>query len=266
MTREKGKTMKASAVLFSLLVASQVAPGLIHSVSAQTVGDVTVQSDDYVDSMQLKFAYRHAVAKAKLSMPAYSYDEVTDRIETLRDGNQLKSSKTAGYARDGSGRMRIATATLRGAERIVYVDPAAGTAYMVRPERKDVLRMRGGDLAEQPRTAADPEPLPDYYKAAVHTQLGVKEVAGIQARGMSSVTTIPAGTVGNDKDLVDTSESWYARDLGEFVYRHRVSARYGELTMHVENLKVGDVPAVVFAVPDGYQVRDVVVAKTLAQQ
>ena len=129
--------MKVSTMLFSLLLASQALPLTVQSVAAQTLDDIMAQNDDRNDAMQLKFGYRRAEAKVAMKAPAYSYDEVTERIQTLRDGNQVKTSTTSSYVRDQAGHMRIATTSLRGAERIVFADPATQTAYMVRPDRTD---------------------------------------------------------------------------------------------------------------------------------
>ena len=43
--------------------------------------------------------------------------------------------------------------------------------------------------------------------------LGTKNIEGIQATGTRTTDTIPAGAIGNDKDIVITHETWYAPDL-----------------------------------------------------
>jgi hypothetical protein len=247
--------MKVSAILFSLLVAGQVLPA-----AAQTAGmthaemaDVTrANLADQFGPERLRAEYHFAVARPKLlaGKPlAYTYDFVTDTNIALAGGNAIKSQSKVSYAYDKEGRSRTVS-TLPGLERIIIADPTQQAVYLVCPERKEILRMTGAALGSPavPQAPSEPPAKPN---------LGEKTIAGVKAVGDRSVVTIPAGAQGNDKPLVHTSETWYSPDLAALVYSHMTMPEFGDIVMHVENLKFGDVPASTFALPEGYAIRDI---------
>jgi hypothetical protein len=51
--------------------------------------------------------------------------------------------------------------------------------------------------------------LPDIQKE----DLGVESIAGVDVRHYRETQTIPAGEIGNERDLAMSSEFWYAKDL-----------------------------------------------------
>lgn len=266
--------MKVSIMLFSLLVACQVLPVALRSAAAQSADQVSADVTDLTraaiadlfDPESLRVAYNFAVIRPKAlgNRPlAYTYDVVTDTAMVLAGGNALKSQVKASYAYDKDGRSRTVSSAA-GLERIVIADPTTQTVYLVCPERKEVLRMRGAALASPPGTAPAWH-VSDADKSDIRTELGEKEIAGVKASGTRSEVAIPAGTRGNDKALVQTSETWYSPDLATVVYSHISSPDFGDVLIHVENLKFGDVPASTFALPEGYSVRDIALAKNDAK-
>lgn len=255
--------MKASNILFGLFLAAQALPSMAQSTAPQTVGERTAESDDHYEPLILQLRYKTALTKLQRKLPAFSYDEVQDRTRFLANGDQVKTQTTATYVRDQQGRMRITYQNPAGAQRIAIVDPGAQVAYLVRPDRKDILRLTGDALERAPYTSKPV--VRDERIKNVHTDLGVKVIAGVNATGAAIETTKPAGVDGNEKDLVETSEMWMSRELGEVIYMRITTPQY-ESIRHVENVKFVDAPAADFAIPDGYAIRDVVIEKTVAQQ
>jgi len=266
--------MKVSPMLFSLLVACQVLPVAMLSAAAQSEMMTKVDVDDvqrahFADQFgpeRLRTEYNGAVARVRQlagKWQAHTYDFVVDTNMALAGGNVIKTQSKTSYAYDQDGRMRNVSSTA-GLERIVIADPTTQTVYLVCPERKEVLRMAGAALASPPG-AAPASQIPDADKSGTSTNLGEKTIAGVKATGTKVERTIPAGAQGNDKPLVHTSETWFSIDLATLMYSHLHMPEFGEIVMHVENLKFGDVPASTFALPEGYAIHDIAPAKNAAK-
>lgn len=253
--------MKVFSMLFSLAIACQALPITMHAAAAQAgdgtnaIGaEMTRAAMEQFGPVRLRNEYNYAVSRLKShdgTPRAYTYDVVTDTTMGLAGGNAIKSEVKESRAFDKTGRSRTAW-TQAGVERIAIVDPATQTAYLVCPERKEILRMKSPAPAVPPATQT-----PDPASSVTSTNLGEKEIGGIKAFGSKSEITIPAGAQGNDKPLVHTTETWFSTDLATPVYMHLSMPEFGDIVTHVENLKFGDVPASTFALPEGYAIRDV---------
>lgn len=251
--------MKAATALLTLLLASQALPIAIQSVQAQTANAMSPQAEDRSDGTAMQLEYSIANRYAYASIPAYSAEEVTDKNRTLADGNQIKSQQTGMRYRDQNGRMRRDFKSYAGKDRIFIADPRARVAYLIRPDRQDVLRIKGAapqftpiiDLARTPTRA------PGWNKQ-VTTSLGLKDIDGLKAAGTLIESFYPAGAMGNEKDMVETRETWRSNQFPNYLYSRTVTPRDGETIVHLENLKFGDVPASLFAIPTDYTIRDLV--------
>jgi hypothetical protein len=84
--------------------------------------------------------------------------------------------------------------------------------------------------------------------------LGAKSIEGISATGTKTTTTIPAGTIGNDKDLVITRESWYSPDLKLMIQSTQTDPRFGETTYSLTNIQRSEPDPTLFQVPAGYTI------------
>jgi hypothetical protein len=269
----KGKTMKVSAMLFSLLIACQAMPVAMHAATAQpgampSVDMGEVQRAQFADQFgpeRLRTEYNNVVSRSSQFLgkrQAVTYDFVVDINMALAGGNSMKNQTRSSYAYDKDGRMRFVS-SIAGLERIIIVDPTTQAAYVVCPERKEVLRMTGAALVSPPDTAAPK--MPEADKSGTRTDLGDKTIAGVRAHGVRIEKTIPAGARGNDKPMVETVESWYSTDLAALVYSHTFTSELGDIVMQVENLKFGDVPASTFALPEAYAIRDIALARNEAK-
>jgi hypothetical protein len=85
--------------------------------------------------------------------------------------------------------------------------------------------------------------------------LGTKTVDGLAAQGSRSTMTIPAGTMGNDKDIVVTQETWYSPELEMVLASIHSDPRFGVTTYSVTNLQREEPDASLFQVPAGYTVQ-----------
>jgi hypothetical protein len=259
--------MKASTSLFVLLLASQVLPWASQCAHAQTAHPMTPQREDESDGQRMRIDYSIAYSNAYRKTPAYSAEEVTEKNKTLADGNQIKNRQSRMRYQDRDGRVRTDYKSYDGNERIFIADPKAKVAYLIRPDRKDILRIQGEP--SMPRLSADYARIPTRAPAwnkEVTTSLGLKDFTGVTAAGTLTETFYPAGADGNEKERVETKEIWSSHQFPGYLYSRTVTPRDGEIVIRLDKLKFGDVPASLFAIPADYPVRDLVPGATPAEQ
>ena len=96
---------------------------------------------------------------------------------------------------------------------------------------------------------------PDQAPPDVKSEsLGAKTIDGIPATGTKTTTTIPAGTIGNDKDLAITRETWYSSDLKLVIQSTQTDPRFGETTFSLTNIQRSEPDPALFQVPAGYTI------------
>lgn len=252
-----------------LLLAAQAAwfPGAaVHAQEVQPSQDggeplrsLNRQLDDANDARRLQMEYYFATSTAALKrtgVKPYSGQEVVDVKRPLHDGNEISTHEVLMRYRDSSGRTRYDVS--RGQERkaTIIIDPARQVAYMIRPDRADILRVSGPATRAQ-LTSTVPVAPESPYKRQVSTQLGVKEMAGVPVSGLLWESTVPAGEKGNTQEIHVTHETWRSRELGISIYSRQSDPRWGERTVYYENLTLAEPAEEVFALPDGYTVRDI---------
>lgn len=88
--------------------------------------------------------------------------------------------------------------------------------------------------------------------------LGTKTIEGVQAAGTRSTSTIPAGTIGNDKDLVITRETWYSPELKLVIQSTQNDPRFGQTTYSLKSIQQGQPDEALFRVPTDYKIDKVV--------
>jgi hypothetical protein len=88
----------------------------------------------------------------------------------------------------------------------------------------------------------------------VTTQLGDRSFEGVRATGTRTVTTIPAGQIGNQFPIQVVNERWYSPDLQVVVMSRRSDPRFGETVYRLINIVRAEPPADLFEVPPGFRV------------
>lgn len=217
------------------------------------------QLDDANDARRLQMEYymaRLAAMHQRAPLKPYSGQQVTETRRQLADGNEISSRDAGMHYRDSHGRTRHELSMANGRKAVIIIDPAAQVAYMIRPDREDVLRVSGPARAPQPTIPGAAVPA-SPLRTSVTTQLGDKEMAGVMATGMRSESTIPAGAQGNAQEIHVSYESWRSRELAIPIYFHMADPRNGERTTYYEKLTVGEPADEVFSLPAGYPVHDV---------
>ena len=192
----------------------------------------------------------------------YSGDGTTTVKLILYDGTRIERHVTARFYRDSAGRIRREQ-TLLGLEAVnpssdsenvvMILDPVAGVFYSLNPGSHQALRMPTNSpaLADKPAT-------PALSGAATPNgeSLGTRQIEGITTIGRRTVTTIPAGRVGNDRPIEISDERWVSPDLKVVVLSRHHDPRTGDIEYRLTNIKRVEPARNLFTVPSTYTIVD----------
>ena len=84
--------------------------------------------------------------------------------------------------------------------------------------------------------------------------LGYQEIEGVKAHGVRNTTTIPAGQIGNDKDINIVAEEWFSDELQMMVMSKHSDPRTGETNYRLTRIDRNEPDKSLFAVPVDYTV------------
>jgi hypothetical protein len=223
----------------------------------------------------------------------YQAQAITEIKQSLADGTHIHQTTTATLARDSDGRIvrsqKLSTIGPRNSASdssqtsaptlTTIFDPVTQTHTDYTSDSKvaNVLPMplpppgattgsaSGFAMAAGPGPAIGAGPMTfavQGHHAArgetglrpVITPLGNKTIDGIPVTGTKTTSTIPAGTIGNDKDIVITRETWYSSDLKLVIESTQSDPRFGETTYALTNVQRNEPDPSLFQVPAGYKV------------
>ena len=198
----------------------------------------------------------------------YTAQAVTETTQTLADGNVIDRKVTSTVARDSHGRTRreetlsnIGPWSTGGqAHTMVFIhDPVAQTNYVL-----DASRHTANKMPAHARSAGPPPGSPDNgprirssaSQANMKKEsLGTQTIAGVQAEGTRVTHSIPAGQIGNAKQVDIVMETWYSQDLQMVVMSKHSDPRNGVTTYTLTNIQRAEPDAALFAVPADYTVQ-----------
>jgi hypothetical protein len=275
------KTISAS-ILFTASVFAQPQPEMEDKVKMELqTNRVFVYSSE-------------GISEASVAGAPYSADETNTTTQMLFDGNRIVNTSTTKVYRDQQGRTRVERTLsnigpLAAGQPVVNIsinDPVAGLRYSLDPESKTAFKMStpsGGGSSEE---AMRKLKLAAEEKAKVRTEggassmafttgpntvtvtsqrvernakredLGTSNMAGVPVKGTRSTIVIPAGTVGNDRDINIVDERWYSPDLKMNIMTKHSDPRMGETVFQVNNLTRSNPDPSLFQVPADYQMKD----------
>ncbi len=84
--------------------------------------------------------------------------------------------------------------------------------------------------------------------------LGEQNIEGVSAKGTRTITTIPAGAIGNERPIETVYEKWYSPELQIVVLTKHSDPRFGEQTYRLTNINRSEPDPSLFQVPSGYKV------------
>jgi hypothetical protein len=95
---------------------------------------------------------------------------------------------------------------------------------------------------------------PMMAKKMAGEPMGKRTIEGVDAEGTQTVNTIKAGSIGNDRDIQVTGESWYSPELQMTVMSKHSDPRTGEESFRLININRNEPAAYLFQVPAGYTI------------
>jgi hypothetical protein len=213
----------------------------------------------------------------------YQAEAVTEVVQTLADGNRIVRKTSAAVYRDGEGRSRreghlAAIGPLVGGEepRSVFLnDPVAGTRYHLDLEERVAYKLpaapsfSAGERHGQPhphgaherfvfkrKVGSDAKVVTERPASGKTESLGTQVIEGVEAEGTRTRTVIPAGEIGNEREIEIVSERWYSPELQVVVSSRHSDPRLGETSYRLQNLSRGEPDKALFEVPAGFKVSD----------
>lgn len=86
--------------------------------------------------------------------------------------------------------------------------------------------------------------------------LGTQMIEGVPARGTRTTTTIPAGQIGNEREINIVSESWYSNELQMQVMSKHSDPRTGESVYKLTNINRSEPQRSLFEIPGDYTISE----------
>jgi hypothetical protein len=177
-----------------------------------------------------------------------SANEVRRTEQVLSDGSRINNSETEHFYRDSAGRMRTETSTGAFTYHLTDHDktytkvaiPANSVVTIAAAVNRDSTRTSSG----QSRFKQDSGPVTEA--------LTPQFVDGVMAKGARITITIPAGKIGNDRDLHVVSERWYSDDLKVLLKSSNSDPRFGVTTYELTDISQTPPDPVLFQVPSDY--------------
>lgn len=96
----------------------------------------------------------------------------------------------------------------------------------------------------------------ELFPQTTTEDLGTEVIEGIPAEGKRQIATWPVNSMGNDRPITDTSETWTSPDLKEVILRKDNDPRNGERTHKLININRGEPDPSLFEPPPGYTVKN----------
>jgi hypothetical protein len=128
------------------------------------------------------------------------------------------------------------------------IEPGAPAAGVV------AVREAPGDVAFGPATAKAVARAFGPSESSTE-DLGEQVLEGVLAHGTRETSTIPAGALGNEREIVITSERWYSADIDAVVSSKTSDPRFGETSYELANVVRTEPAPDLFTIPSGYELQ-----------
>jgi hypothetical protein len=234
-----------------------------------------------------------SLGSAMNTMPGapYSADAVTQRIQTLADGNRIIQTTTNKVARDNNGRVYreeslpfSGSANAEPPHLVLIEDPVAAVHITLNSKTKTAIKVPFAQMKKADEAAARNgvpalQTTPSFFlssggppsdiqivtakakkdaeeAAVVRTDLGSQTIEGLVAKGTRITHIIPAGALGNEMSIITTSETWYSPDLKLLILSKSTDPRMGETTYRLTNMSRSQPDPTLFEVPGDYTVKE----------
>jgi len=195
--------------------------------------------------------------KSYMLDPAERVAREMPRFEMAIAHDQIALAKAAGEARafEGQSTFSVAVPPPIPDSAPVPAPLGAGTA--------SVTVIQGAEGSQGVRVFTRTErgvvlsPFPEGTTGAYEPaeDLGEQVLEGLLVKGTRMTDTIPAGTIGNDRQIDIVTERWYSEDIDAMVLERHSDPRFGETTYRLVNVVRGEPSPDLFQVPQGYEIK-----------
>jgi hypothetical protein len=233
------------------------------------------------------------VAGKPVKNAPYSADAVSETNQTLADGNRIRHTSSTRVYRDSQGRTRresVLGVVGLGPEaelpKLVFIsDPVAGFSYVLNLKDRTASKTRIVTADQKLATlharlaqgssedrhfevragegAAHAEMRTFTYTArssgadsAKRETLPKQNIEGVIAEGSRTTFSIPAGQVGNERQIDIVSERWYSPELQTVVLTRQNDPRAGETTFRLTNISRSEPAVSLFEVPPDFKISE----------
>lgn len=190
----------------------------------------------------------------------YSATIVTHTAQQFANGTQIDHTETALVFRDAQGRTRLET---NGGRTVTILDPVQNVSFEFRvPDSTAGLEKhkKASPLVAYKWPLRDSDMstvrLPSVSSEPDVKNIGTKTVNGVAALGTRTTSIIPAGSIGNDRDLPIEAERWFSQDLQLLVKSTYTDPRFGAVTYELTHISRNAPDPALFQVPAGYAVNE----------
>jgi hypothetical protein len=146
---------------------------------------------------------------------------------------------------------RLKAAELNAAGGVRAVSPLPAAAVKERAERELVTAVTAAQASGSFVFA--PSVGTSKYETR-NEELGTQTIEGVEATGTRTVTTIPAGDIGNERPIEIVYERWYSNELQVVVMSKHSDPRFGDQTYRLTNIVRSEPDPSLFELPPGYRV------------
>ena len=196
----------------------------------------------------------------------YTATAVTETTPVLADGNRIVNKSVALLARDSEGRTRREETVSNlgplhtSASRLAFItDPVANTEYVLdldnhtaRVHQLSAVKV----LTSEPRQTSFRDSGHPLRSASVDVKqqaLPDESIDGITCERILQTETIPAGSIGNERTIVVTSQTCGSPELHLLLMRKRIDPRYGTTNYQLSGIQRSEPDPSLFKVPSDFK-------------
>ncbi len=249
---------RVRSICFPLLAAAILSLTCSLSLGAQEDGGGTVT--DGGGRGVLESIYVPNFPNAPFSLTLH-----TEWVQTMRNGGTFTEVNSRPILRDSAGRIYMERwllvpkgSTMTSIMTTIQVDdPVAGKFFQCYVRQKVCeLGISVMGLAHYDPARLQSGPLKSGKGTFLHEDLGAGNVAGMPVHGYRDTTTLNAGTLGNDTDMVTVREFQYSPELGFNLSSTLDAAQVGRQVFTVSELTTTEPEPKFFQPPEGYKIID----------
>jgi hypothetical protein len=262
--------------------------GLVNKIVDDTVQAITMKTMAAASGGTFVFVGGQLFNGKPVKGQPYSAEAVTETTQTLADGNRIVNRSSSNIYRDSEGRERreesigkLGAWNAQGepAKAVFISDPVGGVSYTLHPAERTAEKMaapaataaaRGGmtttirafavhadNGSELPTPVTiERRGIAENASSTKTDDLGQQTIEGVVAQGTRTTRTIPAGQIGNERDINIVSERWFSNELGVVVMTKQSDPRMGETVYKLTNVNRNEPLHSMFEVPADYTVND----------